>query len=278
MNYKFLRFPDFKKKALTLSYDDGMIYDKKLVEILNKYGLKCTFNLNSGELAPQADDTRRRLTRPEAIELYSGGIHEVAVHGLKHLQLDAVADEIAVNDVLEDRKNLERMFGKIIKGMAYAYGTFDDGAVDILRRCGIKYARTVISTEKFDIPSDWLRLPATCHHSNPRLGELTERFLCDEKPRNAWWNAPKLFYLWGHSYEFEDNGNWNVIENFAAKTGGRDDVWYATNGEIYDYIRAFDGLEYSVDGSAVYNPSCLGVWICLFGKDVYIPAGRTVSV
>ena len=48
-----MRFPNGKLKALTLSYDDGVEQDIKFVEILNKYGLKCTFNLNSGKYAPE---------------------------------------------------------------------------------------------------------------------------------------------------------------------------------------------------------------------------------
>ena len=43
--YAFLRFPNFRKKAVTLSYDDGVIYDKRLMRILDEYGLKATFNL-----------------------------------------------------------------------------------------------------------------------------------------------------------------------------------------------------------------------------------------
>lgn len=36
-----------KKKAFTLSYDDGVTQDVRLIEMFNKYNLKATFNLNS---------------------------------------------------------------------------------------------------------------------------------------------------------------------------------------------------------------------------------------
>ena len=49
-NEMILRFPDFKTRAVTLSFDDGAIDDRKMVEILNSYGIKCTFNLNSERL------------------------------------------------------------------------------------------------------------------------------------------------------------------------------------------------------------------------------------
>lgn len=44
-------YPEGKNKALTFSYDDGQIHDRKLVEILNRHGMKGTFHLNSGMLA-----------------------------------------------------------------------------------------------------------------------------------------------------------------------------------------------------------------------------------
>ena len=80
--YRLLRFPGFRSKALTLSYDDGMVFDKKLISILDGGGIKCTFNISSGLFAEQAGG--RRLTRAEAVELYQGGGHEVAVHGFRN--------------------------------------------------------------------------------------------------------------------------------------------------------------------------------------------------
>lgn len=181
-------------------------------------------------------------------------------------------------EVLEDRKNLEETFGCIVKGMAYANGSFIDETVEILKRCGVKYARTTVSTEKFNIPEDWLRLPATCHHNNPRLSELADEFLKDTNGY-FWRRNPKLFYLWGHSYEYNDNDNWEVIENFAEKVGNRTDVWYAANGEVYDYVQAFNRLEFSVDGKLIRNSSNIDVYLNYFyDKKIKIPAGETVRV
>ena len=39
---------DGKKRAVTFSYDDGVEQDRHLVELFNTYGMKATFNLNSG--------------------------------------------------------------------------------------------------------------------------------------------------------------------------------------------------------------------------------------
>ena len=150
--------------------------------------------------------------------------------------------------------------------------------LQILKRCGIHYARTVEETEWFDIPNDWLRMPSTCHHGNHRLMELAKEFIETPENDNFWWNSPRLFYMWGHSYEYDYHKNWNVLEEFCKYIGGRENVWYATNGEIYDYVQAFNRIEYSVDGEYATNPSATDVYICYFGVNNLIPAGQTVKL
>lgn len=274
MKYSFLRFPDFKRKAVTLSYDDGVVYDRKLIEIMDKNGLKGTFNISSGRFGKEPGG--RRLTKEEAYELYANSPHEVAVHGFRHLSLAEVEQSVAVRDVIKDREELEEMFGRVIKGMAYANGSFDDKVVETLKTCGISYSRTVVSTEDFAVPEDWLRMPATCHHNNPRLMELAKRFVEAGNGRNYWVTTPLLFYLWGHSYEFNDNDNWEIIEEFAEYIGNREEIWYATNGEIYEYVQAFNRLQFSANGELIHNPSAMDVYLCHMGKNVLVPAGKTV--
>ena len=73
----------------------------------------------------------------------------------------------------------------------------------------------------------------------------------------------KCMYVWGHSYEFDNNNNWQVIEDFCALMSGKEDIWYATNIEIVDYMKAAKELQFSVDSSIVYNPSATSVWVCV---------------
>lgn len=261
MKTVFMRFPEGKAKAVTLSYDDGVEQDLQLVEIMRKHGLKGTFNINAGCFAKDGTvhaegKIHRRMTKSQILQAYPEDICEVACHGYTHEFMDRCNSAVACNEVLEDRKALEALFGRQIHGMAYPYGTTNDTVVDILAMSGIWYSRTTVSTEKFLMPTDWLRLPATCHHKNPRLMELGNSFLEMHPTRD-----PRLFYLWGHSYEFESDNNWNVIEEFAALIGNRDDIWYATNMEIYLACRDFERLETSADGSLIYNPSPRSVWI-----------------
>lgn len=275
MDYSFLMFPGFREKAVTLSYDDGVVADKRLVSILNQYGLKGTFNINSKRVY---SERKRELHADEVKELYLPTGHEIATHGCVHLPLAAVDCASTISDIIDDRKALENLTGEFVIGNAYANGSYDDDVVRIMRYCGICYARTITSTHRFSMPKDWLRWNPTCKHTDPQLMELAKEFV-EWKPRNYYLsNVPKLFYLWGHSYEFDDNDNWNVIEEFASYIGGKDDIWYATNGEIFRYAQAFDRLQFSANGEFVYNPSVIDVYIRYFGNQYLIPAGKKVEL
>ena len=272
-----MQFPDGKTKALTLSYDDGVEQDIRFIDILDKHGIKCTFNLNSYSFEGDKRIYANRLMRSEAIEVYSKAIangHEVATHGYSHPFLDKLPSEMVSYEIVEDRKCLEEMFGTIIKGHAYPYGTTSDKVVEVLRNCGILYARTTVATKRFDIPTDWLRLPSTCHHKAPELMELVDQFL--NAPVR--YNHPKLFYLWGHTYEFDGDNNWEVIERFAEAIGNRDDVWYANNMQVYEYVEAYRSLEFSANGNVVYNPSALTVWFSSGKVNVKVAPGETVKI
>lgn len=278
MSSLFMRFPNGRSKALTLSYDDGVIQDIRLMSILNKFGLKCTFNINSGLFAEEGhvfpkEQTHRRLTQREVIDLYKNSVHEVALHALSHPFLEQLPSNMAAYEIVEDRKNLEKLFNKITRGMAYPFGTYSDEVVDVLKNAGIVYSRTVKSTEKFDIPTDWLRLPATCHHNNPNLMTLAHKFIEESTQR-----APWLFYLWGHSYEFDDNNNWHVIEEFSETIGANNAIWYATNIEIYDYIQAYNRLEFSLDASIVYNPTAIELYFDYADKHYAVKSGETINI
>lgn len=278
----YIRFPNGLKKAVTLSYDDGVRQDRKLLKILNQYGLKCTFNINSGCFEPTAkfDAAEGRMSEEEILAFVKDLPHEIALHGLYHEWDHLLPNNMMADEIIQDRKNLEKLTGKITRGMAYPFGALNDRLVECLKMCGIVYSRTTAASENFNLPEDWLRLNPTCHHSHPRLFELCDAFLNDN-PKHA-----LMFYLWGHSYEFDRNtetNSWERIEKFAEKMSGHSDIWYATNIEIYNYTEAFNRLLFSMDGSMVYNPNCIDIWFwkfdaCHWGeeKDYCVKAGQTL--
>ncbi len=262
----FRRYPGFRQRALTLSYDDGTRFDVRLVELLTKHGIKATFNLNSGLFG-----SGRRLSEQELLRLFCDSGMEIAVHGLEHPHCNRLPSAMAAYDILTDRVNLERIFGRIVRGSAYPFGAVSDGVVSILSSAGLVYCRTPGQSERFDVPTDWMRLTPTCHHGNDRLPELCERFLAPIPHKH-----PTLFFLWGHSYEFEDGDSWSIIEEFAEKMGGREEIWYATNIEICEYFEAFSRLVFAADGSRVYNPTATELYFELGGRNYSIKPGETL--
>lgn len=272
-----LCFPDGRRKALTLSYDDGVEQDIKLVELMSKYAVKGTFNLNGNGIAPDgtaypAGTIHRRMSESQCLSTYDPSLTETACHGYTHPFLEQLPTPEMMRQIIEDRVALENLFGKIIRGMAYPFGTYSDQVIQVMKAAGIVYARTVRSTKKFNLPADWLQWHPTCHHNDPQLSELTQAFLdCTPDGDGI------LFYLWGHSYEFEGSDNWHVIDTFLRQVSRRKDIWYATNIEIYDYVQAYRRLIFSTDCTRVYNPSAADVWLC-YDRDCKIcavPAGES---
>lgn len=270
-----IRFPEGRLLALTLSYDDGVEQDEQLISILDAYGIRATFNLNSGLFSPEGTvfpkgQIHRRLSESRVKALYDPTVHEVAVHCLTHPSLPELPAPRMVHEIMEDRVRLETLFGVLVRGGAYPYGTFNDTAVEALKLCGIAYCRTVLSSHDFHLPSDWLRLEPTCHHDDPLLDELCTRFLDSRRPG--------LFYLWGHAYEFEAHDNWERIETFCRRMGRHENIWYCTNIEAHDYIEAYRNLLLSADGKKVFNPGCLPVWLEDQNQLLCVHPGETVTL
>ena len=226
-----------KMKALTFSYDDGVTQDKRLIEMFNKYDLKCTFNLNSellgkpGALNMAGKKVDHNKVNPEEVRaLYAG--HEVAVHTLTHPLLPMIEDDgEIIRQVEQDRLNLSELCGYEVIGMAYPCGgqNHDDRVADIIRNnTGVKYSRTILSNNSFDLQTDLHKFNPTMHHMAgiDKLIEMGKKFLEMETDK------PQIFYVWGHSYEFDFAENWDAFEEFCKMMAGHSDIFYGTNKEV----------------------------------------------
>ncbi len=276
--YIYMRFPQNKTKAFTLSYDDCVEQDIEFTEMCDKYGLKATFNLNSGCYVPEGTvfekgRVHRRVTYAKAQELYNKNGHEVATHSYTHPFLEKLSPVNVCYEIIKDREVLEEQFGCVIRGHAYPYGTYSDSVVECLRSCGIVYARTTRATHSFDIPEDWLRLHPTCHHDDGMVEELMDKFIGSAPDR-----APWLFYMWGHTFELEQKNNWDHMEHICQKISNKEDVWYANNIDIYNYVKAYEALVFSADMRYVQNPSAIAVCLVCNGKNYTVPAGETICL
>ena len=259
-------YPFGKEKALTMSYDDGNMPDLRLVSLFNKYNVKATFNLNS----------MRSLSEHTPYELrsiYKG--HEIACHGLEHKWPTRLSPTALYREVACDKAALEEVFHTPVRGMAYAFGDYNAEVIRTVKGLGIHYARTCEETQDFGLPEDFIRWTPSCHHNN-NLSSLADRFL--DFP--GWYELP-LFYVWGHSYEFDGDGGigWNEMEEFLQKVSGRENIYYATNIEIYDYITAVRSAEFWDKGRRLYNPSAWDIYIeNNAGKKVKLGSRKSVII
>ena len=226
-----------KMKAVTFSYDDGITQDKRLIEIFNEFGLKATFNLNSELLGKQRNITvdgvlvgHDKVSPCDVRHIYEG--HEIASHTLTHPRLPDIGDDQEViRQVEEDRLRLSELAGYDVVGFAYPCGGVNcDSRVSALIRdnTGIKYCRTIISNYSFDIQKDLYEFDPTVHHHREwdKMYELAERFINSDP------NTPQIFYIWGHSYEFDIRNDWDKFREFCRMISGKDDIYYGTNKDI----------------------------------------------
>jgi hypothetical protein len=273
-------FPGGKTRALVLSYDDGPIQDRKLIQLLNQYNLKGTFHLNSGRLGMEGI-----VQASEVEELYTG--HEVSAHTVNHPGLPDLSEDEIRAEILEDRRNLEKLVGYPVRGMSYPFGPYNQKAIDTIYPLGIEYARTIEDTHTFGIPEDFLAWHPTMHQfgeayyedSDPerdriRLGyffEKVEEFLQTEEIA--------LLYVWCHSWEFGDDADgWQLIEEFFGMVGNNKAVCPLTHIQLVDYIRAFQNLKFSAAQDLVTNLSSQTVHIRIGEQALALMSGRTRRV
>lgn len=226
-----------KMKALTFSYDDGVTQDVRLIEIFNKYGLKATFNLNSGFFGKSGMLVRdgvtvdhNKVAREDVKWVYAG--HEIAAHTVKHPFLPDIEDENEIiRQVEEDRLALSEIAGYEVVGFAYPGGGINHSkrVADIIREnTGVKYCRTTDSTRNFELQRDLFEFAPTVYHHV----EMDEMFRLGKEFLALKTDRPQIFYIWGHAYELDIRDEWARFEEFCKMMAGANDIFYGTNKEV----------------------------------------------
>lgn len=226
-------YPGGKAKVFTVSYDDGVLQDVRFVELLNKYGVRGTFNLNSRLMRDEFAWTHesgmvvKRLSPSAARRLYDG--HEVASHTLTHPYLDYAGRSAILREMGEDRDNLEQLFGREVRGFAAPFSFWSQEMAECARLCGFEYARISEESRSFTPPADRFNWRTGIFHLSPDLESFVDEFLATDREL-------AICQIVGHSYDLDAANMWGRMEAILRRVAACSDVAFMTTLEIVRYL------------------------------------------
>ena len=266
-------YPYGKKKAFNVTYDDGVLQDVRFVDLLNKYELKGTFNLNSlllkneFEWIHECGCVVKRLKTDDVVNLYVG--HEVASHTLSHPYMNNLTKEEILHELSEDKANLEKLFGSEIKGFAIPFDYYSELIEQCVKECGFKYARISEESYSFCPQHDFYRWRATIFHCDDRVKSMAKQFIETD-------DELALFQIVGHSYDLDVEDRWDVMENIFEMISGQYDILPMTTIEIIDYLKAMSSAE--ITDEYIKNNSDISLWFDINGIVWEIKADEKVAL
>lgn len=221
-------------RSVVLSFDDGTIYDKRFIELLDKYGLKATFNLNSGlgEYVWYLDSFPvERLNLLENKEIYKN--HEVASHTVTHPYLTSLTKEQLIHEINDDVNALESIFNIEVSSFAVPMDQCNEEIIKWIKEyTKIKYLRIPSFTDSY-VPRDRYHICPNAWYYDEKIYEKIEDF-----SNNL--NDHSVFIIVGHSYEFEVNNDWDKIERLIAYLANNDKIVVNTFSNAMKDLFKFD--------------------------------------
>ena len=262
-------YPGGKNRAFNVSYDDGVVQDIRFVALLNRYGLKGTFNLNYGLMHQgftwqhECGMTVRRIPEEQVKAVYKG--HEVASHSYSHPYFDNASETEILKEMGADRFFLHRLFDREIAGFATPFYFFSDEMAKCARDCGFSYARISEESNDYSIPEDFYHWRGSKFHWDEDLEEFVEGFLRTDREL-------ALCQLVGHSYDLDVADAWGRMERIVSRVSRCTDLWPATHEELVRYL---NGMKQAViTDSTVSNPGTEQLWFRINGEIQMLKPGE----
>jgi hypothetical protein len=240
--------------------------------MLNRYGIKGTFNLNSELMRTQftwrhpSGVDIRRLSVDAVKNLYDG--HEVGSHTLEHPYMSSLPGEERLRQMGEDKRNLEALFGREVAGFALPFHYYDQQIADCAVKCGFEYSRISDVSLSCAPSRDWYYWKAGVYHIMPELKTFVQDFL--ETDREL-----AVCQIVGHSYDLDTENLWDTMEDICRVVSARDEIWKCTNLELVRYLRAMERAE--IGECFVKNQSSQDLWFLLNGETRCIKPGETAG-
>ena len=266
-------YPQGKSKAFVVTYDDGVLQDRPFVALLNRYGLKGTFNLNSGLMENEFQWTHangsviKRLSTSGAASLYQG--HEVASHSLTHPYMEHLSEEDLIAELRTDKANLERVFGREVKGFAVPFDHYSQLIANCAKKCGFEYVRLPRESHSFLPPEDMFNWTAGIFHLDEGLTDFVDAFLSTS-------DELAFCQIAGHSYDLDTENMWDVMEGIFQKISADPEILPITTIELIEYLRAMRKTE--ITGGRIQNNSDISLWFQIDGKNYEIAANQGIDL
>ena len=203
-------------KYFVFAIDDGTSFDKKVIEIFNRYNIKATFNLNSGlqDFVWYKDwlaVTRHNLY--ENRDIYDG--HEVGSHSLTHPYLTSLCDEDVYKEVKEDKGNIEHIFQRNVETFSFPFEGYDERTSGIIKSLGITHIILPDIDDSFKFPIDTHHIKVTSWDIDDAL-EKINRFIEDEES--------EIFIYLSHSYDYEYSNSYDKLEKLCQIVTSNKDI------------------------------------------------------
>ena len=266
-------YPGGKKKAFNISYDDGVVQDIRFVELLNKYGLKGTFNLNYGLMRSgftwqhECGMTVRRIPEEQVVAVYDG--HEIASHSYSHPYFDNASESEILREMGSDKYFLEKLTGREVAGYATPFYYYSDLMADCVRHCGFEYARISEESNDYSVPEDFCRWRGSKFHWDNDLEDFVRGFLETDQEL-------ALCQLVGHSYDLDVLKLWDKMENICRMISENQDVWAATHVELVRYLKNMSRARFYWAG--IRNESDGELWFSVDGGSVRLLPGEMLHI
>lgn len=266
-------YPGGKSKAFNISYDDGVIQDIRFVELLNRYGLKGTFNLNYGLMHQnftwdhECGMTVRRLREQEVASVYEG--HEIASHSYSHPYFDNMSETEILKELGADKFFLERLTGREVAGYATPFYYFSDLMEACVQHCGFEYARISEESNDYSAPENFYRWRGNKFHWDNDLEDFVQGFLNTDQEL-------ALCQLVGHSYDLDVMNLWDRMERICYNVANSPKVWAATHIQLVRYLKAMQSA--TISDREIRNDSKMPLWFCVERKTVELSPGERIFI
>lgn len=264
-------YPGGKDRAFNITYDDGVTQDIRFVERMNRYGLKGTFNLNSDLMRsgfswihPNGMEVKR-LDVDTARWLYRG--HEIASHTRTHPYLFDLHGEALKSQLLEDKQNLEALFGVDIRGFAVPFDYYSPEIAQCARECGFEYARMSEFSHTYAPCRDWYFWKTGFYHIEPGLTDYVDGFFETEEEL-------AVCQIVGHSYDLDAENLWGTMERILERVSRDRRIWSCTNLELVRYLKAMDRA--LITEERIHNPTEILLWFRVRDDIILLDPGESI--